>query len=140
MPTAKQVSASPPGLSYWLGELAPEVEAALDRLARAQAARRLWAHDTTLWKPNSTGQLHKGGPATGLFIHLTEDYAGDVPIPGESYSFAVLNRAEAIGDLQSLYAKGRRALRLHMSRGAEADLSAVAEMFKRALDDTQGRV
>lgn len=88
---------------------------------------------------HSTGQLHKGGPATGLFIQVTEDYKDDVPVPGESYSFAVLNRAQAAGDLQSLYAKGRRAVRLHLSRGAEDSLDAVAAVMNRALDDGQGR-
>jgi transaldolase/glucose-6-phosphate isomerase len=88
---------------------------------------------------HSTGQLHKGGPATGLFIQVTEDYKDDVPVPGESYSFAVLNRAQAAGDLRSLYAKGRRAVRLHLSRGAEDSLDAVAAVMNRALDDGQGR-
>jgi transaldolase/glucose-6-phosphate isomerase len=84
---------------------------------------------------HSTGQLHKGGPPTGLFIQITEDYSSDVPIPGETYTFAVLNRAQAIGDLKSLSARGRRAVRLHLSAGAEDGFDALAERVRSALED-----
>jgi len=63
---------------------------------------------------HSTGQLHKGGPPNGLFIQLTTDDAHDLAIPGESYSFAVLKNAQALGDLQALRNKGRRVIRVHL--------------------------
>ena len=36
---------------------------------------------------HSTGQLHKGGPPTGLFLQLVHDGDEDVEIPGAGYTF-----------------------------------------------------
>ena len=63
---------------------------------------------------HSTGQLHKGGPNTGAFVIVTADGAQDLPIPGETYSFGVLELAQATGDFESLNRTGRRALHLHL--------------------------
>ena len=63
---------------------------------------------------HSTGQLHKGGPNNGVFLQITCEDKQDLPIPGEQYSFATLKRAQALGDLQSLIAHGRRVLRVHI--------------------------
>jgi transaldolase/glucose-6-phosphate isomerase len=51
---------------------------------------------------HSTGQFHKGGPSVGAFVELVDDPAGDLPVPGEPYTFAQLIRAQADGDLQTL--------------------------------------
>jgi glucose-6-phosphate isomerase len=61
---------------------------------------------------HSTGQLHKGGSNTGLFVQLTAEHPRDVHIPGETYTFAALIDAQAKGDFQSLRGKKRRVLRL----------------------------
>ncbi|MHB8656159.1 MAG: bifunctional transaldolase/phosoglucose isomerase [Terriglobia bacterium] len=77
---------------------------------------------------HSTGQLHKGGPHDGLFIQITCEDAVDVPIPGEPYTFSVLKRAQALGDLQSLQSRKLRVIRLHLAKNADdglADLSAL---------------
>lgn len=66
---------------------------------------------------HSTGQLHKGGPDTGLFLQVTADHEKDMPIPGEPYTFGVLANAQAVGDLQTLQSLGRRAIRIHLGRG-----------------------
>ena len=63
---------------------------------------------------HSTGQLHKGGPGTGVFMQVVEEPAEDAPIPGQHYSFATLFRAQSIGDLESLRAHGRRVVRVHL--------------------------
>jgi glucose-6-phosphate isomerase len=63
---------------------------------------------------HSTGQLHKGGPNNGVFLIITAEPSSDLPIPGESYSFGVLERAQALGDFESLIRAGRRALYLHL--------------------------
>ena len=63
---------------------------------------------------HSTGQLHKGGQAGGLFIHFTRDAEIDFEIPGEGMNFATLQRAQALGDLQALVQKDRMALRVHL--------------------------
>jgi transaldolase/glucose-6-phosphate isomerase len=77
---------------------------------------------------HSTGQLHKGGPNNGLFIQITADPVEDVIIPEEGISFATLERAQALGDLESLIARGRRVVRVHLSNPQL--LMKVAEIFK----------
>jgi len=61
---------------------------------------------------HSTGQLHKGGPNTGVFLQLVSDDPNDLPIPGEKFSFGVLKQAQALGDFQALRNHGRRVLRI----------------------------
>jgi transaldolase/glucose-6-phosphate isomerase len=74
---------------------------------------------------HSTGQLHKGGAASGVFIQLSCDHAADLPIPGEPYSFAVLEAAQALGDYQSLAARQRRVLRVRLGTDVEVGLRTV---------------
>jgi glucose-6-phosphate isomerase len=61
---------------------------------------------------HSTGQLHKGGPNTGVFVQLVGDDPDDVPIPGETYGFSALKHAQADGDLVTLRDRKRRAGRV----------------------------
>jgi len=68
---------------------------------------------------HSTGQLHKGGPNTGLFLQITSDGGEDLPIPGLPFSFGTLFAAQARGDLEVLQAHGRRALRIHAEEGRD---------------------
>jgi transaldolase/glucose-6-phosphate isomerase len=107
----------------------PARDAALTRLR--VACRDRSKNATTLgYGPrflHSTGQLHKGGPNTGVFLQLTSDAAADLPIPGEGYSFATLRNAQALGDLQVLRRRGRRALRVHLGADADAGLKLLAE-------------
>jgi transaldolase/glucose-6-phosphate isomerase len=63
---------------------------------------------------HSTGQLHKGGPATGVFLQITDSPREDVPIPGKPYTFGQVIAAQAAGDLAALKARGRRAMRVHL--------------------------
>ncbi len=63
---------------------------------------------------HSTGQLHKGGPDTGLFLQITTDPVVDVDIPGQKMSFGTLERCQALGDYEALAARERRILRLHL--------------------------
>ncbi|MBI3912772.1 MAG: glucose-6-phosphate isomerase [Chloroflexi bacterium] len=81
---------------------------------------------------HSTGQLHKGGPNSILALQITADARGDVKIPGEPYSFAELQRAQSLGDWESLKNHGRRALRVHLKRGATmAQLLKEFQMARR---------
>jgi glucose-6-phosphate isomerase/transaldolase/glucose-6-phosphate isomerase len=64
---------------------------------------------------HSTGQLHKGGPNTGLFIVLTPEPRQDLPIPGHPFSFGTLEAAQALGDFQSLSRTARRAVHVHLA-------------------------
>lgn len=56
---------------------------------------------------HSTGQLHKGGANTGLFILITAEHPEDLAVPGEKYTFAQLETAQAMGDFEALELKGR---------------------------------
>jgi glucose-6-phosphate isomerase len=63
---------------------------------------------------HSTGQLHKGGPNTGVFIEIVGDDVNDIKIPGQPFSFGVLKQAQALGDFQALRNHGRRVLRVQL--------------------------
>jgi glucose-6-phosphate isomerase len=80
---------------------------------------------------HSTGQLHKGGPNTGLFILLTADDVEDVPIPGRPYSFGTLKRAQALGDLEALRNHGRRVIHLHLGKDLAAGLEELERVVTR---------
>ena len=69
---------------------------------------------------HSTGQLHKGGPNTGVFLLITAAPRADIPIPGYPFTFGTLELAQALGDFASLDAAGRRALHVHLP-AADAD-------------------
>ncbi len=78
---------------------------------------------------HSTGQLHKGGPDFGVFIVLTADADIDLRIPGEDYGFAVLQRAQALGDLRSLNGKRRRTIRIHLGSDVDKGLKLLADLI-----------
>jgi glucose-6-phosphate isomerase len=63
---------------------------------------------------HSTGQLHKGGPDTGLFVQVVDETGDEVPIPGRDFGFGRLLRAQAAGDLAALEERGRRAVRVRL--------------------------
>ena len=75
----------------------------------------------------STGQLHKGGPGSGLFLQLTADHAEDLAIPGAPFTFGVLVDARALGDLQALRASGRRAVRVDVGPNPEEAIRRIAD-------------
>ena len=63
---------------------------------------------------HSTGQLHKGGPNTGLFLQVIDDPGDELPIPGKRFGFRRLIQAQAAGDLETLKERGRRVARIHI--------------------------
>jgi len=63
---------------------------------------------------HSTGQLHKGGPPTGLFVQVVDDTGEEIPIPGQDFGFGRLIRAQAEGDYRSLQERGRPIVRLRL--------------------------
>ncbi|MEE8518051.1 MAG: glucose-6-phosphate isomerase, partial [Dehalococcoidia bacterium] len=71
---------------------------------------------------HSTGQLHKGGPNTGLFLQLTVSDKIDLDIPGEDFTFGTLAGAQAVGDYQALKAASRRVVHVDLGGDAEAGL------------------
>jgi len=82
---------------------------------------------------HSTGQLHKGGPNTGVFLQLTSEDAEDLAIPGQKCSFGILKRFQAQGDFEVLVERGRRALRLHLGPDVQAGLSRLRALIEDVL-------
>ncbi|HYA96771.1 MAG TPA: phosphoheptose isomerase, partial [Methylomirabilota bacterium] len=79
---------------------------------------------------HSTGQLHKGGPNTGLFVQFVDEPAEALPVPETDYSFGQLIRAQALGDFQALVQRGRRVLRVNLGKDPVAGLRQF-ERFSR---------
>ena len=113
----------------------PETEAALQAMRlRVRNAKRV---ATTIgYGPrflHSTGQFHKGGPATGVFLQVTCEPSAQAPIPGKPWTFAQVIAAQADGDLASLQSRGRRVLRASLPRDVGLGLQSLADAVDRAL-------
>jgi transaldolase / glucose-6-phosphate isomerase len=76
---------------------------------------------------HSTGQLHKGGPNTGLFLQLVDAPVQDLDVPGAGYTFGQLIRAQALGDYQALRQKKRRVLRVDLGTDVPGGLRLLTE-------------
>jgi len=81
---------------------------------------------------HSTGQYHKGGPDTALAFVITADDPTESEIPEAGYTFAVLKRAQALGDVQTLEAHDRRTVRIHV-KDAGAAAVTLERLFAEAL-------
>jgi hypothetical protein len=93
-----------------------EAEAKLDRVIADVRSRSSLAvtHGYGPRYMHSTGQLHKGGPNTGLFLQVIDDPGDELPIPGKPFGFRRLIRAQAAGDLETLKERGRRVARVRL--------------------------
>jgi glucose-6-phosphate isomerase len=101
------------------------VMAYLDRIADADLASvrpglaRHTGRPTTFgWGPrflHSTGQFHKGGPATGVYLQVTTEPHEDLAVPGREFTFGDFVAAQAAGDAQVLAEHDRPVLRLHLT-------------------------
>ena len=110
------------------------IEASLQRV-RAQLRDRCRVATMFGYGPrylHSTGQLHKGGPNSGVFIMLTATPQEDLVIPGEQFSFGTLELAQALGDFASLEATGRRVVRLHLDSPEPGHVERVCDLIAGA--------
>ena len=111
------------------------VDAEADRLLdelRSKIMERFRIATTAGYGPrylHSTGQLHKGGPGSGLYLQLTTDRNQELPIPGQPYGFDVLAAAQAIGDYQALTNLGRRLVSLNLGDDPISGLRRLLEEF-----------
>jgi glucose-6-phosphate isomerase len=117
----------------------PESDALTAAIARfrAEVRRRTGCATMFGYGPrylHSTGQLHKGGPNTGVFLVLSAPGA-DVPIPGEPFTFGILELAQALGDMASLDQAGRRALHVHLPRPDVQRVERACEWLLRGLSE-----
>jgi transaldolase/glucose-6-phosphate isomerase len=123
------------GLLTYVSPNDTELAAAFGRFRSAVGARTAAA--TMLgYGPrylHSTGQLHKGGPNSGVFVIVLAAPAEDLPIPGEPFSFGVLEAAQALGDFQSLDKAGRRALLVQLPRPDATAFSRIADALLAGL-------
>ncbi len=82
---------------------------------------------------HSTGQAHKGGPDTGVFLMITDEPARDMAVPGQRLTFGQAIAAQARGDFAVLAARGRRVLRLHLQRPAALVLPGLVDRIEALL-------
>jgi transaldolase/glucose-6-phosphate isomerase len=112
----------------------PAVDAAIASLRGALAATG--CATTAGYGPrflHSTGQLHKGGPATGVFLQLTSDHPDDRAIPGWPYTFGQLIDAQARGDREALRAHDRPVVHVHLGPNLTDDLRTLEQALARGL-------
>ncbi|HEX7833349.1 MAG TPA: bifunctional transaldolase/phosoglucose isomerase, partial [Thermoanaerobaculia bacterium] len=103
---------------------------------RELIARQLHVATTSGYGPrflHSTGQLHKGGGDNGVFLQLTGGPNRDVAIPDEAFGFGALVRAQAIGDLESLASRNRRAVSVDLGENVEDGLRQLRDAVKAAV-------
>lgn len=81
---------------------------------------------------HSTGQYHKGGPNNAVAFVITADDATGTAIPDAGYSFSILKRAQALGDVEALQAHGRRVVRIHLP-SADGAPQMLTQLFDDAL-------
>ncbi len=114
-----------------------EIESLIQRI-RIAVRDKTCVATTTGYGPrflHSTGQLHKGGPATGVFLQLISADAKDVPLPAEKFTFGVLKQAQALGDFESLSKRQRRAIRVDLGTdivGGLKKILAAVQQFEVA--------
>ncbi len=84
---------------------------------------------------HSTGQYHKGGPNTGLFVQLTSEDTVDAPLPGQPFGFSVFKKAQALGDLEALRKHGRRVIRIDLGKDLAGGLERLDRAVKESVSD-----
>ena len=118
----------------------PGADAALVALRTAVRDARRCA-TTTGYGPrylHSTGQLHKGGTPSGIFLQVTSEAGARVEVPEAGYDFGALVRAQAIGDLRALRQNGLPALRVHITGDPADGLRALTDAVAAAVGDRTG--
>lgn len=78
---------------------------------------------------HSTGQLHKGGPNSGLFLQIVDEPEQDIAVPETDFTFGALIRAQALGDLDALRQRDRRVIRVNLGQDVESGLHLVEEIL-----------
>jgi transaldolase/glucose-6-phosphate isomerase len=120
-------------------EETPEHEATIQKI-RTHLRNATRSATTTGYGPrflHSTGQLHKGGAANGVFIQVTAPDATDFEVPGQPYTFGTLKNAQALGDFRSLASRGRRAIRVDLGKDVAAGLKRLHDLIVEVLPRTE---
>ncbi|HXQ48607.1 MAG TPA: phosphoheptose isomerase, partial [Thermoplasmata archaeon] len=130
-------------LGTWMGQAHPSDYVAIQaylaptassvaglRRVRTALRGRLGLSTTLGFGPrflHSTGQLHKGGPPTGLFLQIVDRPTGDLDVPGADYTFGQVIHAQALGDAAALRKKKRRLLTVDLGLSGEDGLERLVE-------------
>jgi glucose-6-phosphate isomerase len=130
-------NAAPPNYVAIMGYVQPS-DAFDEAVAELRSAIRDLTRCTTTfgYGPrflHSTGQFHKGGPPTGLFLQLIHDSDDDLEIPGAGYTFGTLKNAQATGDLQTLRAHGLPAERVRLDGDAARGVRQLTERIRELM-------
>jgi glucose-6-phosphate isomerase len=80
---------------------------------------------------HSTGQYHKGGPNNGFFIQFTGNSSESLAIPGQTYTFGLLKRAQAIGDMQALIEHNKKVMLVDTGKDYINGLNAFKQIVKK---------
>jgi glucose-6-phosphate isomerase len=99
---------------------------------RAAVATETGAATTFGYGPrflHSTGQLHKGGPNSGVFLQITSEGGEEIDVPNRPFDFATLKDAQAAGDLAVLQERDRRVARVDLGDGVAGNLGRLLEMI-----------
>ena len=108
----------------------PETSEGLETVRR-QLGERTGLATTSGYGPrflHSTGQLHKGGPNTGLFLQIVDEPGENLSVPETDYTFGALIEAQAWGDFKALRQRGRRILRVNMGKDVAGGLKRLADV------------
>ena len=76
---------------------------------------------------HSTGQLHKGGPKSGIFLQLIDSMTPDLKVPGKPFTFRTLAQAQAAGDIQALRAHEQQAIVLPLGKNPITTIQTLTE-------------
>jgi hypothetical protein len=117
----------------------PEISEILQKLRSALVAQ-LKVATTSGYGPrvlHSTGQLHKGGPNSGLFLQFIDEPPYDVHVPGTTFTFGKLIQAQALGDYQALTQLGRRVIRINLKSDVRSNLIAFVKLMNQNNNRTE---
>ena len=113
-------------------EPGPEVDAALESL-RTAVRDRFGVATTAGYGPrylHSTGQLHKGGPNSGVYLILSDERGDDLPIPEARFGFKTLISAQWRGDLKSLRDHDRRVAQMTLGADRVSTIKQVSDLVE----------
>lgn len=79
---------------------------------------------------HSTGQLHKGGPASGVYLQIVDHPRTDVEVPETKFTFGQLITAQAVGDHAALRQRGRRVTMVCLGDRGPAALPDLIEILE----------
>jgi hypothetical protein len=82
---------------------------------------------------HSTGQYHKGGPPTGVFLQIVQEDGLEIEIPGAGHGFSVLKHAQALGDLEALRSRSLPVIRVSLGRDAAAGWQRLVDSVQHSL-------